>query len=277
MTGMRPVRDLRQYLLDRFVLPRLDNEAGNRRLWDAYARDWRSDDAYLDVDLAPEDARAWREEHVRVVGDEWGTPADVDRVLEDFVFPYLRQDMRVAEIGVGGGRIATRVAPRVGELWGFDISRRMLRRAREALGSTDNVRLVRLDDAALPSGLDGRFGFVYSFDVFVHLDLHIQYRYLRQAHELLEPGGRAFVHTANLRAPRGWERFASQPAPSIRGFFFVTPDTVDLLAERAGFEVERRSVVDEGNFYYRRDYAVLLRKPVSAPDETAVRSRSTSA
>ena len=200
-------------------------------------------------------------------------------MLEDFVFPYVREDMRVAEIGVGGGRIATRVAPRVGEFWGFDISRRMLRRAQEALGDGDNVRLVRLENAALPSGLDGRFGFVYSFDVFVHLDLHIQYRYLRQAHELLVPGGRAFVHTANLRAPRGWERFASQPAPSIRGFFFVTSETVDLLAERAGFEIERRSEVDESNFYYGRDYAVLLRKPAPAapPDETAARSRSTSA
>jgi hypothetical protein len=36
---------------------------------------------------------------------------------------------------------------------------------------------------------------------------------------------------------------------------------VDLLAERAGFVVERRSeMIDPGNFYYRRDYVALLRK-----------------
>ena len=48
--------------------------------------------------------------------------------------------------------------------------------------------------------------------------------------------------------------------PTIRGFSFVTPGTVDLLAERAGFVVERRSEVDASNFYYARDYVALLAK-----------------
>jgi len=269
----RTLRDIRRYLLDRFVLPRLDNEAGNRRLWDAYARDWRRDDAYLDVELPPDEARAWRDEHLRLVGDEWGTPADVEQVLQDFVYPYLGTEVRAAEIGIGGGRIAARVAPRVAELWGFDLSRQMLGRAREALSAHPNVRFVRLEEASLPAGLDGSFGFAYSFDVFVHLDLHTQFRYLHQMHALLEAGGRAFVHTANLRAPHGWNRFASQPAPSIRGFFFVTPETVDLLAQKAGFEVEQRSVVEDSNFYYGRDYAVLLRRLDPTSVHAAAQSR----
>ena len=247
------------------VLPRLGNVEGNRRLWDSYADAWRQDEAYLDVELSESDATAWRERNVRLVGDEWGTPVDVDRVLGDFVFPYVDKDDVVAEIGVGGGRVASRVAPRVGELWGFDISKGMLRRSGEALSQFSNVRLVLLQDAGLPPNLDRRFGFAYAFDVFVHLDLHVQYRYLRQLHDVLEPGGRALVHTANLRTPGGWERFASQPAPTIRGFFFVTPETIDLLAERAGFVVERRSEIDPGNFYYRRDYIALLRKPEIKP------------
>jgi len=254
------VRRIRQYVLDRFVLPRLDNEAGNRRLWDAYARDWRRHDAYLDVDLVGAEAADWRAEHVTFVGDEWGTPDDVERVLGDFVYPHLRDDLVVAEIGIGGGRIASRIAPRVKELWGFDISRRMLDRARQSLAAHPNVRFVELEKASLPEGLENRFGLVYSFDVFVHLDLHTQHRYLRQVHSLLEPGGRAVVHTANLRAPRGWDRFASQPVPSIRGFYFVTPETVDLLAEKSGFVVDRRSEVDTESFYYGRDYVVSLRK-----------------
>ena len=68
------------------------------------------------------------------------------------------------------------------------------------------------------------------------------------------------MHTANLEAPAGWERFASQPVPTIRGFSFVTPRTVDLLAERAELVVERRSEVDASNFYYTRDYIALLAK-----------------
>jgi ubiquinone/menaquinone biosynthesis C-methylase UbiE len=38
-----------------------------------------------------------------------------------------------AEIGVGGGRIASRVAPRVKSLVAFDISEEMLKRAKAAL------------------------------------------------------------------------------------------------------------------------------------------------
>lgn len=260
------VRRIRQLYLDRVVLPRLGNVEGNRRLWDSYAADWRREDAYLDVELSEADAATWRERNVRLVGDEWGTPEDVDRILDDFVFPYVDNDDVVAEIGVGGGRIASRIAPRVGELWGFDISKGMLRRSRQALSRFPNVHLVLLRDASLPPTLDRRFAFAYAFDVFMHLDLHVQYRYLRQLHDVLEPGGRALVHTANLRTPGGWERFASQPAPTIRGFFFVTPETVELLAEKAGFVVERRSAVDPTNFYYRRDYLALLRKDTARAD-----------
>jgi len=121
-----------------------------------------------------------------------GTPEDVDRVHDDFVFPYVDRTTSWRRSASGCGRIAA--------------------------------------------------------------------RYLRQLHHVLDPGGRALVHTSNLRTPGGWERFASQPAPTIRGFFFVTPETVDLLAEKAGFVVDRRSALDLSNFYYRRDYLALLRK-----------------
>ena len=114
---------------------------------------------------------------------------------------------------------------------------------------------MHLEEASLPTDLDGRFAFAYSFDVFPHLDLHVQYRYLRQVHGLLEPGGRAVVHTANLKTPGGWERFASQPVPSIRGFFFVTPETCAGCSWRSlrhsCWRVVAWKASVPGNFYYR--------------------------
>jgi 2-polyprenyl-3-methyl-5-hydroxy-6-metoxy-1,4-benzoquinol methylase len=55
----------------------------------------------------------------------------------------------------------------------------------------------------LPPRLAGAVPFLVCFDVFVHVDLHTQWHYWRQFYALLQPGGRAFVSTANLLSPGG--------------------------------------------------------------------------
>ena len=250
---------LRYRLIEQVVLPRFSNLSVNRRFWDRYARAWDARNPYLDVEHEGAEREAYIAEHIAVLGDEWGTPSDVATVLEDFVYPSLQPEHTVVEIGVGGGRIATAVAPVVAKLYGFDISREMLKRAREAVPG--NVELVLLRSPDLPRDLAGRVDFAYAFDVFVHLDLHTQWRYLLQLHDVLKPGGRALVHTTNLRAPRGWDRFAQQRRYDVRGHYFVIPELVDLLAERAGFAVVQRSEPTEDNFYYSRDYLALLERP----------------
>ena len=54
-----------------------------------------------------------------------------------------------------------------------------------ALSRFPNVHLVLLRDASLPPTVDRRFAFAYAFDVFMHLDLHVQYRYVRDYLALL--------------------------------------------------------------------------------------------
>lgn len=248
----------RYRLIEQVVLPRFSNLSVNRRFWDRYARAWDARDPYLDVDHESADREAYIAENIGVLGDEWGTPTDVAAVLEDFVYPSLQPGHTVVEIGVGGGRIAAAVAPRVAKLYGFDISREMLKRARQAVPA--NVELVLLHSPELPRDLSGSVDFAYAFDVFVHLDLHTQWSYLVQLHDLLKPGGRALVHTSNLRAPQGWDRFVQQRRYDVRGHYFVIPELVDLLAERAGFAVVQRSEPRDDNFYYARDYLALLEK-----------------
>ena len=252
MTVRRLVARLNYAFVERVLQPRVSNLATNRRFWERCARAWTAEGAYLDVERSSAE--------VTNLGDEWGTPQDVQQVLGDFVFPNVGPDSVVVEVGVGGGRIAALVAPRVGTFYGFDISRAMLQRARRAVGDA-NAHLVLLRSDELPADLHGTVDLVYAFDVFVHLDVHTQWRYIRQFHDLLKPGGRALVHTTNLRARGGWERFAQQRAYGVRGHYFVVPELVDLLAERAGLRVVRRSPAESDNFYYARDYVALLEKP----------------
>jgi ubiquinone/menaquinone biosynthesis C-methylase UbiE len=200
-------------------------------------------------------------EALDVLGDEWGRPEDVRQVVAEWIRPNVSPTSVVGEVGTGGGRIARQVAPDVGEFHAFDVAPKMLARAEQSLAAVPSFHFHVVAKPVLPSLLESTFDFIYSFDVFVHLDLHVQWSYLREFARVLKPGGLAFVHTSNLRSEPGWARFSAQEAYRVEGFYFVTPEMVRELARRAGFEVEKEIAGTEGNFYYERDYLVLLRKP----------------
>lgn len=253
MLGAAAAR-LRYRLIEQVVLPRFSNLSVNRRFWDRYARAWDARNPYLDVEHEGAEREAYIAEHIAVLGDEWGTPGDVATVLQDFVYPSLQSQHIVVEIGVGGGRIATAVAPRVAKLYGFDISREMLKRARQCPRTSSPCCCARRKSrASSRAGSTSR----HAFDVFVHLDPHTQWRYLLLLDDVLKSARSRLVHTTNLRAPCGWDRFPqTATVRDVRGHYFVIPELVDLLAERAGFAVAQRSEPKDDNFYYARDYLV---------------------
>ncbi len=234
----------------------LANVEYNRSIWDQYSARWTKQTATLDDPAVVGD----RESYLSVLGDEWGRVADVERVVDEYIFPYVTESSTVAEIGVGGGRIAAKVARKCRRLQCYDISPNMLQRAKEHLSEHSNVSFQLLERAGLPPEVTSSFDFVYSFDVFVHLDVHTMWKYFRDFGRVLKPGGHVFVHTTNLRAPGGWERFSGQDRFTVEGHYFITPDVVSLLAERAGLTAVKSSSIDPSNYYYNRDYLVVMRK-----------------
>ena len=235
-----------------------DNTAYNRSLWDAYSRSWTDPDfrrAQMDGLRDGTDPG-----HFEVLGEEWASSADLELVIDQFITPNVDSQSRVAEIGVGGGRLAVRVAPQVGELICFDISTEMLRRAAVVLSEHSNVTLARLDDARLPAQLSGTLDFIYCFDVFLHLDLHTMWRYVQEMARALRPGGRALIHALDLTAPEGWEEFSKQKSHSVEYGWFVSPDIVRTLVTQAGLTLAKESERDPTNVYLNRDYLVIAEK-----------------
>lgn len=236
-----------------------DNVAYNRAFWDRYAANW--DDP--DVRLAGSDVRAEGEidpNSLRVVGDEWGLPEEVAEVVDDYILPFVGPESVIAEIGCGGGRVALHVADSVKEYHGFDVAPGMLERARQTVGDRPNVHLKLVDGTHLPAG-DAAFDFVYSFDVWVHLDLHTQWAYLQEISRVLEPRGRAFLHTSNLNTDEGWKHFSSQDRFDVTGgFYFVTPEIIDTLVAHTDLEIVKRSQPGSPNYYLDRDYLFVLEK-----------------
>ena len=271
--GQEMVQQMVQSLSSALIYPEAGNVATNEKLWDVYASEWGKEAPWV-VEMAATN----RDEAVALdaVGDEWAPRAHTERVVDEWILSEVAPEARCCEIGSGGGRIAALVAPRVASLACCDVSAKMLARAEAALaggsGAT-SFHLVHGDAApsdagfgagprAYPTAMARGFDFVYCFDVMVHLDAHAMYRCLRRVESLLADGGRAFVSTANLKAPDGFARFEKQSKYSVGGFFFVTPETVRVLADKAGLAVVRElDAPDASNTYYNRDYlAILARK-----------------
>jgi SAM-dependent methyltransferase len=250
----------------RFALPDsvspLDNVGYNRSLWDWYADRW-TDHEFRQRQLDHEGRDADDPSSVARLGEEWGRLEDVEAIVDRWILPHVDGHAVVGELGTGGGRVARLVAPKVGQFHAFDVAPKMLQRARRELRDVRGAQFHVLNAPALPTELAESFDFVYSFDVFVHLDLHVQWRYLQEFRRVLKPGGRAFVHTSNLTAPAGWERFAAQEYYRVEGFYFMTPEAVRTLVDHSGLRMVDELNGAPGNFYYERDYLVLLEKPSS--------------
>lgn len=253
------LRALRRAILRKPQQPAVEEHHGpddNRRYWNRYAERWTQQFRGYELSTSPE-----RPENYEFLGDEWGNPDHVNEVIEEFIFPYISARSVALEIGSGGGRVAARVAPRVKHLYCVDISKEMLKRLSVALGDRSNVSYFHVEDAVLPDELNSdALDLVYSFDVFVHLDLHTMWKYVRQIGSLLRPGGHAFLHTSNVTTEAGWQRFSTQDRPSLEGHYFITPETLATLTRRAGLTVVKESTEERTNFYKARDHLVVLRK-----------------
>ncbi|MCM1168259.1 MAG: class I SAM-dependent methyltransferase [Ruminococcus sp.] len=80
----------------------------------------------------------------------------------------LSCDKRVLEIGIGTGRIATKVAPLCMKLCGIDISPKTIERATENLAGYNNVQLICADFTEY--GFDQTFDVIYSSLTMLHFE-----------------------------------------------------------------------------------------------------------
>ncbi len=246
-----------------------ENVEYNTEIWDWYADRW-NDPVFRQQQLVHEGRAGEAPADVARLGEEWGRLEDAVQAIDEWILPHVDPASVCGEIGTGGGRVAVRVAPKVGEFHAFDVSPKMLKLVEAELADVPGARFHHLEAPTFPPGLTGRFDFLYSFDVFVHLDLHVQWRYLQEVERALKPGGKAFLHTANLTTEAGWRRFAEQDRYRVEGFYFTTPQAVRTLVEKAGLRVLEELGGEPGNFYYERDLLVLLEKPAAPRPSTDI-------
>lgn len=130
----------------------------------------------------------------------------IDAIIENLTSVLARgpAEMMVLEIGCGPGRLLHRLARAFPPVFfcGFDVSAEML-----ALGEWDrpaNVMVVQRDGTSLTTGFaEGRegFDFIYSVEVFQHIDLEAKADYLRQISKILTPDGLVLIQYVHGYGP----------------------------------------------------------------------------
>lgn len=106
---------------------------------------------------------------------------------------------RVVEIGCGVGRLTRAMAPEVGHVQAFDISRGMLDRAAE--GAPKNVSFHLTAGAGLEAAASDSADLVLAYLVFQHLPNRAVFaRYLHEMGRVVKPGGMIVFTTS----PRDW-------------------------------------------------------------------------
>lgn len=136
----------------------------------------------------------------RHFGDRWGDPETFGPLLEvrqRFLDPYFVPGTTALEIGSGGGRW-TQYLARAGHLIVVEFNPQsfLYLRARfpDIPLTTYQTSGAEMEGIG-PSTVD----FVFTFDVFVHLEPEVIGSYLREIERVLRPGGVAVVHYGDVR------------------------------------------------------------------------------
>jgi len=166
-------------------------------------------------------------------------------LLFDALYPGAqpRPGERVLEFGSGVGWIMEAMLARfpIGAIVGVDISRNMVRRARERF-SDPRAGFVVYDGLRFPFS-DDSFPVVYSCATIQHIEKHVAFLLLREMHRVLAPNGHAVLqvlsvhHMARSAMPfdtECWNHITN--APEHWHHYYAFDELFVLLSELIGVD-----------------------------------------
>lgn len=137
-----------------------------------------------------------------VYGLEWGNPdvlPPLVYVRDHFLLPYLSPNTTVVEIGPGGGRW-TRYMLIANQIYAVDYHQELLSELKSNFDAP-NITFVKNNGDDFPSIQVGSIDFLFSFGAFVHLDVDIIDRYLRNMKPLLRHKSNVVIHYSDKTKP----------------------------------------------------------------------------
>jgi cyclopropane fatty-acyl-phospholipid synthase-like methyltransferase len=162
-------------------------------------------------------------------GLQWGDPETrpgLRAVRDTFLLPYVNAEHTALEIGPGGGRW-TRYMLDFKKLFVVDYYDELLAELRKNF-VRPNMVFIKNNGTDFPGVPDKSVDYLFSFGVFVHLDLDLIEGYLSNIRSILKPGGNAVIQYADKTK----EQARKNPA-----FSDNTPDKMRAMVTAAGYEI----------------------------------------
>lgn len=151
----------------------------------------------------------------------------------------LREGQLVVDVGCGSGRLACQLARHPGINYiGCDVVPRLLDYARDLCARPD-WSFLPTSGTAIPCA-DAVADFVCFFSVFTHLHQEEIYRYLREAHRVLKPGGLVLMSFLEFGVASHWATFIASVDGTREDQHlnqFISRDAIHAWAAPAGFDV----------------------------------------
>lgn len=162
-------------------------------------------------------------------GMQWGDPNKVDRlryVRDRYILPFVNDKSTAIEIGPGGGRW-TQFLQDFERIYVVDYHQELLDELAKNF-EKENTFFVKNNGTDFPNIADSSIDFVFSFGVFVHLDIEIIDAYLEEIHRVMKNGAYAVLQYSDKTKDLAFRK----PSFSVN-----TPDLMRSMIRRRGLSI----------------------------------------
>ena len=174
-----------------------------------------------------------------VYGLEWGDPEACEplRYFRDhFLMPYISPSTTLVEIGPGGGRW-TRYMLNAKQIYAVDYHKQLLDELRSKFNQ-NNIIFINNNGDDFPGIPDTSVDFIFSFGVFVHLDVEVIDSYLKNIKRLLKPSSNVVINYSDKTKPLG---------KSNKGFSDNNPDIMRDMVLANGYRIYEEDTMSMWN------------------------------
>src|SRR5262249_21281257 len=148
-----------------------------------------------------------------------------------YLDPYVRNDHIALEIGPGGGRW-TQYLLGFKQLYVLDYHSELLDELSRNFHKS-NMIFVKNNGTDFPGVTTGSIDYVFSFGVFVHLDLHLIDAYLKNLRAVLKPDANVVIQYSDK---------TKVMAQVNESFSDNTPETMRHTVQKAGYHIVEEDV-----------------------------------
>ena len=142
-----------------------------------------------------ENALKWNNYRWEHGENEWTSSAEWKQsVIDDIMLSNIQPGSVVIEIGPGFGRWTRKLIEISSRVMAVDVAEKCINQCREIFGDNSNAEFHVNDGRSLAFAADNSVDFIWSFDVFVHIEPEDIEGYLQEFRRVLKPDGVAIIH-----------------------------------------------------------------------------------